>query len=370
MKKFILKMIIYMFPFVVLISPFFYVGIKSKEIYDFDKIIEIQNQSESMMLGMGYNEQTHYYKYKNANMLGAEVLALGTSRVMQIKESYFSVPFYNCGGAVSSNFDEYLNFMKSLDEDAMPHYLILGLDSWIFNDNWNCELEYSEDHQITKNKVNAIGIIKKIMEDYLSNKWTFQEFFEGYQNIGFNGIIKGNGYKKDGSYYYTDIYLNPEKQQDYNFANTLKRVEIGNSRFAFGSEIDSETLLFLDDLLGFCRKNQIEVVAFIPPFAPSVIDRMEEGGNHTYLAKVAPSVQEIFDVYGYEFYDFTDVRFLECDDSFFIDGFHGSEVLYGIMIQKICESNSNLQFVIDQQKLNRMILDRYSNLTFYDVAEE
>ena len=68
-------MIIYMFPFVVLISPFFYVGIKSKEIYDFDKIIEIQNQSESMMLGMGYNEQTHYYKYKNANMLGAEVLA-------------------------------------------------------------------------------------------------------------------------------------------------------------------------------------------------------------------------------------------------------------------------------------------------------
>ena len=55
--------------------------------------------------------------------------------------------------------------------------------------------------------------------------------------------------------------------------------------------------------MGFCRKNQIEVVAFIPPFAPSVIDKMEEGGNHTYLAKVAPSVQEIFDVYGYEFYD-------------------------------------------------------------------
>lgn len=201
MKKFLRKLLLYLAPFCVLALPFLYVAVKSKEIMDYDKIIKAQNISENALVGMGYNEQTVYYKYKNTVDKKPDVIALGTSRVMQFRSLYFKIPFYNCGGAVSGNYDEYLNFLKNLESAKLPQYILLGLDSWVFNDNWNNNYSEYKTRSIDKYPIKKMSIIKRIVDDYSLHKWNFRQILEGYDNIGFNGIVKGNGFQKDGSYY-------------------------------------------------------------------------------------------------------------------------------------------------------------------------
>lgn len=168
---------------------------------------------------------------------------------------------------------------------------------------------------------------------------------------------------------YTNSYLYPEKQADYQFKDTYRRIEQGIEQFEYGEEVDVQTLEYLDKLLEYCSKQHIQVIAFIPPFAPSVVDRMEGEGHYKYLKKIMPSVQDMFDRYEYEIYDFTDVRKIGCDDSYFVDGFHGSDIVYSMIIKEMCGETSVLQEIVDFDKLNSMIDHRYSNMTFEKVKE-
>lgn len=359
MKKFIIKVLIFLLPFGALISPFIYVAEKSMEICDLDKVIDIQNNSEDMLLGMGYNEQTKYYKYRNANSFKAEVISLGTSRVMQFKAPYFSTDFYNCGGAVGSNYNEYLEFLENLEPEALPEYLILGLDSWVFNEKWS-----GTYHPLSKREVSKVSIVKRIADDYFSHKWTLKQFLTGYDNIGFNGIIKGNGFRKDGSYYYMDTYLYPEKQNDYCFKDTFSRIRQGSARFEYGESVSQDTVQYLEKLLEFCSQREIFVIAFITPYAPSVVKKMEETGGYSYLNKIAPALQGMFDRYGYELYDFTNIKQLGCDNSYFVDGFHGGDVAYGMLIREMCQKNSRIKKVVNEDMLRKMLDGKFSNLLF------
>lgn len=128
MKRFLRNFFIFIIPFLCLgiaSAPFVYVGFETGEISSFDRLIQDQRLDKSIYIGMGYNEQTGYYKLQNANYYQADVVALGTSRVMQFKSDYFSESFYNCGGAVAGNYDEYINFLRNLD--YKPKAVIVGL---------------------------------------------------------------------------------------------------------------------------------------------------------------------------------------------------------------------------------------------------
>lgn len=367
MKKFLCKMTIYFTPFLIVIFSFGSIMIYSGELCDIDKIKRYQYESEQdMLVGMAYNEQTAYYKLANANMRNVNVMTLGTSRVMQFKDFFFLNSFYNCGGAVNGNYNEYTNFLNNMDKQALPQFIILGIDSWVFNDAWNysySDLKYS---LIAKKEPDKIGIFKKIVEDYFIGKWNFRDFINGYGNIGFNGVLKGNGFMNDGSYYYGAEYRNPKSNSDYNFIDTFGRIDMGTARFEYGSEVDEESINYLETLLNYCKENNIMVIGFITPFAPSVVERMYKSGNYEYIWEIAPRVEGIFNKYNYEFYDYTDIVFLGCDDSYFIDGFHGSEVAYGMILQDMCYQDSVLSEVVDLVSLESIMEERYSNLTFFE----
>lgn len=369
MKKFVVRLFLCILPFAIFLFPFGIVAIQSKEIFDFDDIIKAQKEKKIGLVGMGYSEQTTYYKLKVANESRADVIALGTSRVMQIREDYFKNSFYNCGGAVSQNFDEYLMFLQKLSDDELPEVIILGLDSWIFNDEWNKSLTHGSIKS-EKKDIDEKVIIKQMIKDYFDKKWTFEQFIKGYANAGFNGIIKGNGYKEDGSYCYTDIYREPELSEDYKFVSTLRRVNTGTARFEYGEEVDRETLEYLDELLKYCYGKGIKVVAFIPPFAPTVLDKMMEINKYGYIIKCYDTIRPYFEKYNFELYDFLDVRKLGCDDSYFVDGFHGGSVAYGMMLMEMCEEHSVLESYIDVQILENLLENRFSNMALDVMANK
>lgn len=86
-----------------------FTGYTIREFSDFNQLIQEQRSDHFIFIRMGYNENTTYYKCLNINYYQPDVIALGTSRVMRFHADYFCTGFYNCGGVVGWNYDEYLN---------------------------------------------------------------------------------------------------------------------------------------------------------------------------------------------------------------------------------------------------------------------
>lgn len=367
MKRFIKNILLFFLPVIMFccaMLPFYFAAVNCGEFKDIEESIEIQRKNHDILIGLGYNEQTAYYKLVNANYYQADVIALGTSRVMQFKKEFFKSSFYNCGGAVGGNYKEYVNFLENLT--YKPKVILLGLDQWVFNDAWNRSCtDYTGFKKIEKENRNKGSMLKKIVKDWTRKKWRFTDLKLYPVNIGFNGRIKDEGFIYDGSYYYGNIYRNPKGQKDYQFKDTFDRIEGGKYRFEWGKHIDTDTLEQLKFLLDYCSEKKIFVIGFLPPFAPAVYNRIVQSGNYDYFNEIAPFCQELFAGYGFEFYDYTDNNRLIVTDKYFIDGFHGSDVLYGKIIQDMIKKGSIINNEVDLQTTDSLLNNAYSEKTFF-----
>lgn len=346
----------------IIFLPFMGMGYISGETVDYDFIINYQRSaSDDVLIGTAYNQQTTYLKLENTNYYRPTICALGTSRVLQFKDIFFSESFYNAGLGVN-NIDEYQNFINNLDVASYPDVLIISLDSWFFNDEWNGILS-SDYHEIVKQDVHPYQI-RDLVFGYMSGDWNFPDIISKKDNlIGLLAIARTEGVMKDGSYYYGYIYNNPSTGNDYQFKDTFNRIDNGNMRFEYAQDIDPNAIGELNKFLSLCSEKNIYVVGIIPPYAPSVIDKMNSlGDNYSYLYKIYPESKHLFDKYGYELYDYTDVRYLGCDDTYFIDGFHGSDVTYLLLLIDMVDSGSKLREYTNISNLLELFQSRYSNL--------
>ncbi len=368
MVKFVRNIILFILPLLI-ISGFaliFYNIVKETgELNSIIKSAEEQRENHNCIIGLGYNEQTSYYKLLNANYYEAPIISLGTSRVMQFKKNFFLIDFYNCGGAVGGNYNEYKNFLENLKYE--PKTMILGLDVWVFNNAWNKDCDkYNSFQEINEIDRETIPLMKAIFKDWVSKKWTIKDLKRYPNNIGFNGRVKDNGFLYDGSYYYGDLYRDPTSSADYEFIDTKNRISEGVQRFEWGEHIDKDTLRQLNNLLSYCRNKEIVVIGFLAPFAPSVYDMMNKSGHYGYLDEIVPSCIELFDEYGFEFYDYMDGQKLSLTDDYFLDGFHGSDIVYGRVLTDMAKNNSSIKEYIDSDHINELINNAYSEYVFED----
>ena len=357
MKRFIKNISFFLIPpFLFLALPIwiFFMAKSTGEFNPTEKNAEIQRDNKKCIIGWAYNEQTPYYKLINANHYQAPIISLGSSRVMQFRKAIFLDEFYNCGGAVSGNYNEYTNFLKNLNYN--PEIVILGLDTWVFNDTWNANCdEYNSFQTIEEMDRKTIPLMKDIFRDWCLKKWTTKDLNLYPENIGFNGRVKDNGFMYDGSYYYGNIYRDPSTSNDYGFVDTKNRIISEGYRFEWGEHIDKDTIKQLDGLLSYCKENNIQVIGFLPPFAPSIFVLMEKSGNYQYIYEIAPACQEMFGKYGYEFYDYLDGNKLHVTDEYFIDGFHGGDVVYARILIDMASNNEKLEKYIDTVQVQELI---------------
>lgn len=365
MKKFIRKLV-FLLPIVIVMIYFYYVAYNSGEIRDIDENIDKQRKDHSVLIGLGYNEDTSYYKLSNANYYKADVIALGASRVMQFKATCFDNNFYNCGGAVggTGDFNQYINFLKNLD--YTPKYILFPVDWCFFNGSSSVIEDCTEYKKINKIQRSNSKIVKNIVSDFVHEKWTFGDVYNYPQNIGFNGKVKGAGFMYDGSYYYGDIYREPESTADYLFKNTLYRINNGVAKFEWGEHIDSNRIVQMDNFLSYCSENGIYAIGIAGPFAPTVYSAMMDSGKYGYIAELGPACKELCDKYNFEFFNYMDPAVLNLTNDYFIDGFHGSEVSYAYILKDMVSRGSKISDYVDINNIDSLILNSYDGRTFYN----
>lgn len=286
-----------------------------------------------------------------------QVLALGSSRIMQVKRSVVNpdYSFYNAGGAIQ-NARELSLFMSKLHDS--PKLILVNLDQWWFNRAYiNEQQPFSPSvYDEPSFEFSKLGqFVCDFYTDFAKGKINLMKAFSS-DHIGLNAICHENGFAADGSRYQGDMIVSPELQEDYNFKDVLSRINDGDQRFQYGDNVDSTQIAVIDDFLTQCVARKIKVVAFLPPFAPYVYKRMQETGKYGYMSKLYAMLLPVFEKQeGCSLYDFTDVTDMGAHNYDFDDGFHGSEIIYNGIIRQIVRQDSTLTpFFVSEQEMDRL----------------
>lgn len=313
---------------------------------------------QDQLFGLAYSNYDKAYKFHMTNEVERpQVLALGSSRIMQVKRSVISpdYSFYNAGGAIQNIYELPL-FVRMLQDN--PELILVNLDQWWFNPAFEKEKETFSPNAYDRPEWDPKKLgpfICDFYEDLFDGKINIAKIFTS-SHIGLNAICKDNGYRADGSRYQGEIIKAPEQQIDYNFKNVLDRMHEGVHRFQYGEKADSSLAGAIDNLLSQCVARHIKVVAFLPPFAPFVSRKLQESGKYGYMSQIYGILQPVFNKYNdCSLYDFTDMRSMGVHNYDFEDGFHGTEIIYNEILRRIAAHDSLLaHYVVSELEMKRL----------------
>ena len=373
-KKFsIIMFFIFLFTFLVVSIPSLFIYDllhKAKEDTTIEKIVKFQLEKDAIYNPLDFN--TLQYKLELIKNKKPEIIALGSSRVMQFREESFNAKFITAGGAMNFLNEGYL-FLKEMTKYHKPKIIILGLDFWWFNENY---YQPSLVNDLEEKNSNIKDKINKILSDIIKKEIDFKIFkyisrdkndITNYQNIGIRSLEYSNGFRKDGSYQYSQFILGEKENSDIGFSNTFNRINNGNSRFEYANHISKERVEIFNEIIKFAKDNDIKLILFIPPLANEVIEKMNSlGDKYNYVSEFRKLVKET----NIENYDFHDMRDYYKDSCEFVDGFHGGDVAYQRILKKMYYQNSSLSKYLNIELINKSMSENIGKtLTIFDKTK-
>ncbi len=361
-KKFIKHVVLFALPVLLFFAFFMFLAVKSGELTSTPTAVENTLSGETELFGLGFRYVDFEYKHAMTAAKSADVLVFGTSRSMQLRGEFFETDsFYNAGGALPYLPQGY-NFLSKLPSESLPDKLLLVLDQNLFN---AATFEIDEERDSSDYLPQPVTV-----KDYYDvTRRTINEFGTGNVDIlrilsadgtktGMSAVLNSAGFYSDGSYSNAaDVHAENEATSDENtppenIQDVLWRMENNTNHFEHSADVSEEALAELDKLLGFCAENNIEVTAFLPPYAPTVYAQLQSSGNFSYMAKIYPAILPIFNKYNYEIFDYSNLE--ETTDEMYIDGFHGSDRVYALVCAKLAVQSENFEQLFNEEYLHNL----------------
>ncbi len=338
MLTFIKKLIIFLVPVgLIFILPGIVVFF-GREYVSVKEVVKIQKEFPSSLFGFSYSE-TPFFLYKKLIVedRNSEVIALGTSRVMQIRKEFFINPesFVNAGGAARS-LKEAKDFIEQLPKESNVKVIILGIDQEVLYGQYSNMGEMNEKSLVDRVLDTSVLDSRRMYLDYLAHKYSISEIIDGYKNkhdIGLSAIINGDGFREDGSYKYT------KEENDKNLFQTVrgqldKKIEViknaNTSVLEYNSKELQSNLVVIKEILELCKNKNIKVIGFTPPIHPGVYEEMlkSNGLYHEMVVTGPKMTEEVFSSHGDVFFDLSRLSVFGGKETEFVDGVHGTDVMY------------------------------------------
>ena len=344
MKKFIYKVLVYLLPVLLFFALPYIILEVSGELKDLSDV----RVEQGRLLGLAYSDQSKDYKLNEILTRRPEVLAVGTSRVLQIRSFFFEKPdaFFN-GGRVISRVGDLPCLIDEWDKDNYrPRVIILGLDQYFFNRNWD-NLKAGCEYNV---KMSGLNMLSKssldVYSDLVDGKIRVRNIAQ-HDRYGLTAMMTNSGYRTDdGSYYYGKIIQDFRKGVKISFADMEKRIERGKSRFEWGGEVNDDAIRILKSFVDYCAHNNIELTMFLPPYPASIYNRMIDSGKYGYIVKLDSALS----ANNLRVHNFSSLENLGAKDDEAIDGLHGSEVAYLRLIQELGKREPWLNKYIDEEQ--------------------
>ena len=336
-----------------------------------ERAVKNQAAGRFALFGSGVSQDFVDYKLQLYAAVKPQVVALGSSRVMQFRGAYFRRPFLNVGGT-AGNLPVLRSTLDAMLRLHRPEAVILGLDVWWFMPRWNPD-PFKEEPPTSGSYGYNLDSLKKPWTWLLEGKISWRDLLGpvlprslgGFRDdrYGIMAQQTDDGFGSDGSWYYTGEITGQKRPFDYRFEDTLKQVRYGIKAFApspplkDSRDVGGISTAHLDAFAEiYCRLKArgIATYVFIAPLSITALDALrarEEDYPHLFRLRDALLAR------GIEVMDFTDPRTFAATDCEFVDGFHGGEVVYARILRDMADRWSSLLAYVDMDKLNAVIRD-------------
>jgi hypothetical protein len=315
-----------------------------------DPVIAAQMKNEKSLFSSGLDQNAYRYKFKLMEAVRPEVVAIGSSRAMQVRKQFFKSDFVNLGGAVS-NIAELESVVSDISsEKQKPRLALVFIDPWWLNKK--AAGNGGVASQKKKSNAFSLPLALSAIKSLKNGNWISKSMVSS--NLGIHAILTGEGFAQDGSYHYTNrLSGRSQSFDDQMFKNTLARIEKGEKRFAKADFSDPILLSRTCTALRKLKSSLEHVVVIAPPFASVVWKAMAKGG-YGYVLDAYDKIEECV---GAElFHSFvTGENIPGTSDCEFIDGFHGGDVTYARMISLVATSDDVVKRIVDWNYVNQFI---------------
>ncbi len=318
-----------------------------------ERVVETQATGKFAIFGSGVSQDFVDYKLNLYRAVKPEVVALGSSRVMQFRSTYFNNKFLNVGGT-AGNIAVLRSTVQAMLKAHKPEAVILGLDFWWFNEKWEKD-PYNEVPPTSGSYAYSFDALKKPYEWLFGGKIGLDRFFAPL-NDGFSPDMYGimaqrarEGFGSDGSWYYTADITGAQKPFDFKFQDTLNQVRNGIKAFYHAPKISQEHIDAFGEIYCALRSRGIKTFVFISPIAPTVLAEMQtRKDKYPHLFELREELR----MRGIEVMDFTDPRTFSSNDCEFVDGFHGGDVAYLRMLKRMAQQWPSLAPHVNVKKVD------------------
>lgn len=375
-KIFIRTVFLFLSPVAALLAIAVFFSVYAGEIMPLRRVVENQSRAgqEYLFERAVLARETVKYKFTSVVLRRPDILAAGSSRVLQLRKEMFNPKdnFYNAGSLVVYLRD-LEDFINQLPEDYAPKAMIVGLDLWWFDSanieknqlvnelakkeelyNWKAYL-YATRHvlwQLVKNPKFVLTVMNGV------------EPFAGSRAIGLGALEHGEGFRNDGSRQYaayTAAMRESPAYHDRESSPVVERIKEGADPFSFTSAFDPAGLAILDRLLAASERRGIKVIGVAPPFSSEAYQLMTHSYYAPFVKEFARRVPPVFARHGFAYFDFSDPQSGGMDDVYMFDGFHQTETgmakLMVAVLKEACRRDIFRDCLPLRQRLQKILED-------------
>lgn len=293
-----------------------------------DILARQQDPKTFCLYGTALYGDTYRYKLDALMLRRPEVIAIGSSRMLTLRERFFSQSFYNLSNTVS-NLHEGRDVVEGILAQAVkPTTVIFGIDFWWFNGAYIPPTPYSHRPE-PLHQFEGYFLFKPfawLREEKITPKDYIRTIIgkasPDFCSIGIQALKRRTGFAPDGSQY---PFIDPDLQPgsvDQPFRE-IDQIRAGVDRYTYADRADPRHLEEFFGLIDQLRSAGIDVIVLLPPFTQPIADALtEEKGHFGILEDIRKELRKK-DVF---FFDATDPKTIGSSDCEFQDGVHPGDV--------------------------------------------
>ena len=328
MARLLTKTALFLLPLAIISLALAGLAWHSGEALPVDTVAEMQQLDDSIIFGSNQIESILGYKLERYRRRLPRILILGSSRMMQVRDRFFTRSpeiVYNAAGPGWGLPDQIQFYERFLQP---PEIIIIGIDQFSFNGD--LPMSTAPEADIVDYGWQSIRqATVETTHRLLGGDLTIAQILVGEdpvylrRSLGLKALENSFGYRADGSLQ-QGLLIQSLQMQAAHAAAAVADFQ-GDGRFAPASHINQATLDSLADFLARLSSDEVTVVGVTLPFHYAVYEAMEASGANRYIDEATRQVALLFDEYGFPYYYFADLRDLGAGSSGWYDSLHLTE---------------------------------------------
>lgn len=357
---------------------------RSGETWTIERVIRNQRDDpNSLFMRRLFDQQFYLYKMKEIICRNPQVVALGSSRVMEFRADMFGADakeFYNAGGLLECV--EQLTLAIHQMPNFKPRVVILGIDMWWFNDNWdrtnlqNIDSSFLRATDAARSWEAHLLALRRfwLKQGNALNLWkSYLAIVSGPKQgrLGLAAQLDECGFRgSDGSYAFPSPATPSEHWVERMSAFHLERIAREDMQFLPTPRISNRLLKeFRDDILEL-KNRGVLVVGFLPPFSSDIVRALDLSQHQRELwRQYAKEVPALFTELDLPCIDASTAASLGLDDRYMRDGVHAMETFHLHLLQTML-NDSRVESALPSARscIQRALTSRHTDFWHADFS--